>query len=84
MGNHEIAMHAFERALSYNDVSVEALQLIANVLRAEDKYPDAAGYLETIIRLDSGNGEAWSGLGMDWQPVERTCLTDLGQAIATS
>lgn len=63
MGKHEIAMHGYESALHYNEVSIEALQSIANVLRAEDKYPEAAKYLEKIIHIDSANGEAWSSLG---------------------
>ena len=63
MGMHDQAIQAYERALQYNDVSVQAMQSIANVLKAEDKYAEAATYLEGIIRLDSGNGEAWSTLG---------------------
>ncbi|KAL9086659.1 MAG: hypothetical protein Q9159_004068 [Coniocarpon cinnabarinum] len=63
MKNHEMAFQAYERALHYNDVSVDALQSVANVLRAEDKYAEAAQYLDTIIKMDSANGEAWSSLG---------------------
>lgn len=72
MKNHELAYQAFERALGYNDMSIDALQSIASVLRAEDKYAEAAGYLETIIKLDNSNGEAWSSLGR----LHRNCVHD--------
>ena len=68
MKNHEAAFTAYERALHFNEVSIDALHSMANVLKAEDKYAEAAGYLESIIKLDNHNGDAWSSLGAFREP----------------
>ena len=51
-------------ALHFNRNSLDALGAIASVLRAEDKYPEAAEYINNILALQPNDGESWSSLGM--------------------
>lgn len=64
MGNYEAAVSAYNRALHFNQFSVDALHAIASVLRTEEKYDQAVEYIESIIKLDHTDGESWSHLGM--------------------
>lgn len=67
MGVNSIAVQAYERVLSFSNVSVEALHAIASILRSEDKYDQAIGYIEEILKLEPTNGESWSSLGKEVQ-----------------
>lgn len=60
----ESAISAYDRALSFNQYSLEALNGIANVLRAEDKYAEAAKYIEVMLQIEPNTGENWSSLGI--------------------
>jgi len=61
--NNQLAMEAYQRALSFNAWSVEALHAIASMLRAEDKYDQAVDYINRILKIQPANGESWSSLG---------------------
>ena len=63
MGNNEAALGAYNRVLHFNQFSLEALQAIAAVLRAEEKYDQAVEYIDSILKLDHTDGESWSHLG---------------------
>lgn len=63
MGVNGIAIPAYERVLTFNNVSVEALHSIASILRSEDKYDQAIEFIEGILKLEPTNGESWSSLG---------------------
>lgn len=63
LGNTELAIFSYKRALNFNNFSMEALHSIASVLRSEDKYGEAVEYIKTILQMDPHNGESWSSLG---------------------
>lgn len=39
------------------------MSAIAQILRTREQFPKAIEYLQTILKLDPQNGEAWSNLG---------------------
>lgn len=63
MGETDGAKMAYERALSFNPNSVQAMIAISCILRANDQFQPAVEYLHQIIRIDPLNGETWSSLG---------------------
>jgi tetratricopeptide (TPR) repeat protein len=64
MGELDSATQAYERALSFNHASVQALLAISCILRSKDQFPAAVEYLKQIIRIEQNNGEVWSSLGL--------------------
>lgn len=67
MGNLDDAMASYERALRTNPNSISAMNAMSSVLRTREDFPKAAEYLNAILKLDEGNGDAWGSLGT------RTC-----------
>ena len=63
MGCTEMALNSYDRSLHFDRYSVETLHAIAELLRTEDKYDQAVEYLESILRVDNGDGASWSHLG---------------------
>lgn len=64
MGELDSATQAYERALHFNQNSIPAMVAISCILRSKDQFPAAVEYLQSILRIDSSNGETWSSLGM--------------------
>lgn len=63
MGDLDGAMGSYEHALRHNQWSIPAMSAIAQILRTREQFPKAIEYLQTILKLDPQNGEAWSNLG---------------------
>jgi tetratricopeptide (TPR) repeat protein len=63
MNKVEDAIHAFERALSFNQWSVPAMLAISSILRSQDQFQGATEYLQQILKIEQNNGEVWSSLG---------------------
>lgn len=64
MGELDSATQAYERALSFNNMSVSAMLAISCILRSKDQFPAAVEYLRQILRIEHNNGEVWSSLGL--------------------
>ena len=63
IGNLENAMEAYEAALRHNPYSIPALNAISCILRTKEQFAKAVEYLQTIINIDTTNGEIWGSLG---------------------
>jgi len=63
MGELDSATQAYERALSFNNLSVQAMLAISCILRSKDQFPAAVEYLRQILRIEHTDGEVWSSLG---------------------
>lgn len=69
MGELDSATQAYERALSFNNMSVQAMLAISCILRSKDQFPAAVEYLRQILRIEHTNGEVWSSLGSYLLPL---------------
>lgn len=69
MGELDSATQAYERALSFNNLSVQAMLSISCILRSKDQFPAAVEYLRQILRIEHNNGEVWSSLGLYETPT---------------
>lgn len=63
MNDWERATNAYEKALSHNPYSEQALTLIATVARSTEKYSKAAEYFQRVLKINDKNGEIWGALG---------------------
>ncbi|KAK3315113.1 hypothetical protein B0H66DRAFT_334277 [Apodospora peruviana] len=77
VGNLDDAMAAYERALSLNPTSIQAMNAISLVLRTREEFAKAADYLQAILKIEPNNGEAWGSLGHCYLMMD-----DLQQAYA--
>lgn len=59
-------MHAYERALSANPNSIQAMTAIGLLLKAREQFEKALEFFRAITQLEPNNGEAWGNLGMYW------------------
>lgn len=64
MGDTDGAVQAYEQVLRHDPWSIAAMNGIADILRDRDQYQLAIDYLRTILKVDQGNGEVWSHLGL--------------------
>lgn len=83
MGELDSATQAYERALSFNQMSVAAMLSISCILRSKDQFPAAVEYLRQILRIEHNNGEVWSSLGMYTRPSHTASIADTLQVTAT-
>lgn len=63
MNDMDGAMAAYERAMSHNRSSIQAMLAISCILRSRDQFTAAVEYLKQIIAIDQNEGEVWSSLG---------------------
>lgn len=63
MGDLDRATAAYESALRMNPYSVPAMNSISCILRTKEQFPKAVEYLQSILNIDSSNGEIWGSLG---------------------
>ncbi|KAI5791710.1 hypothetical protein DFH27DRAFT_485904 [Peziza echinospora] len=63
MGDLENAMSAYEAALRQNPYSIPAMNSISCILRTKEQFSKAVEYLQSILNLDSTNGDIWGSLG---------------------
>lgn len=63
MGDLDRATQAYESALRMNPFSVPAMNSISCILRTKEEFPKAVEYLQSILQIDSANGEIWGSLG---------------------
>jgi tetratricopeptide (TPR) repeat protein len=63
MGDLDRAMQAYEAALRMNPYSIPAMNSISCILRTKEQFPKAVEYLQSILNMDSSNGEIWGSLG---------------------
>ncbi|QIW97335.1 hypothetical protein AMS68_002853 [Peltaster fructicola] len=63
MGELDGAMVAYERAMTFNRRSVQAMLAISCILRSKDQFTAAVEYLKQIIQVEPNDGEVWSSLG---------------------
>lgn len=49
--------------MRHNYQSIQALNAISNILRVKEDFPRAVEYLQTMLKIDSTNGEVWGSLG---------------------
>ncbi|KAK6436946.1 glucose repression mediator protein [Oleoguttula sp. CCFEE 5521] len=63
MGELDGATQAYERAMTFNQRSVPAMEAISCILRSRDQFTAAVEYLRQIILIEPSNGEVWSSLG---------------------
>lgn len=57
------ALNSYEQAMRHNPRSIPAMLAISIILRLQEKFPQAAQYLDQILKLDREHGEAWGYLG---------------------
>ncbi|KAI0025109.1 hypothetical protein F4780DRAFT_722274 [Xylariomycetidae sp. FL0641] len=77
LGQFEEAMFAYERALSANPKSIQAMNAISLILRTQENFSKAVEYLQAILKIDESNGEVWGSLGHCYLMMD-----DLQQAYA--
>ena len=63
MGDLDRATQAYEAALRMNPYSIPAMNSISCILRTKEQFPKAVEYLQSILNMDSSNGEIWGSLG---------------------
>jgi tetratricopeptide (TPR) repeat protein len=63
MGDLDRATAAYEAALRMNPYSIPAMNSISCILRTKEQFPKAVEYLQSILNMDSSNGEIWGSLG---------------------
>lgn len=63
LNSPEEAMNAYTCALRANPSSVAAMNAISLILRTREDFHKAVEYLQDILKLEPGNGEAWGSLG---------------------
>lgn len=63
LGNVEDALFAYEQAIRANPQSIQAMNSISAILRTREDFPKAIEFLNQILNIEKGNGEAWGSLG---------------------
>lgn len=63
VGDLDNALYAYEQALRHNQWSTLTLTSISHILRTQEKFQDAMGFLNRVIKIEPANGEAWGNLG---------------------
>lgn len=63
MGDLDRATQAYEAALRMNPYSIPAMNSISCILRTKEQFPKAVEYLQSILNMDSSNGDIWGSLG---------------------
>lgn len=63
MGDLEGAMGAYDHALRHNQWSIPAMTAISSILRIREQFHKAIEYLQSILKIDAQNGDAWGNLG---------------------
>ncbi len=75
MGDLDGAITAYEQALRHNWRSIPAMNAISCILRTKEHFHKAVDYLQSILKIDSMNGEVWGSLG--------GCLSFINQPLRT-
>ncbi|KAK9455505.1 hypothetical protein V1511DRAFT_521248 [Dipodascopsis uninucleata] len=63
MGDHDMAMHAYEAVLRHNRYSISAMSAIANILRSKEQFARAVEFYQSILTFSAESGETWGALG---------------------
>ncbi|KAK6377282.1 glucose repression mediator protein [Lithohypha guttulata] len=62
-GDLEGALFSYQQALRHNAWSVPSLTAVSQILRTQEKFPEAQEYLKNVLKIDPQNGEALGNLG---------------------
>jgi glucose repression mediator protein len=63
LGQLDDAIQCYEHALRANQRSIPAMNAISAILRTQEQFHKAVEYLNSILKLDSTNGDVWGSLG---------------------